>query len=235
MCFAPAQVSGGQHEFSYWDLGQRRPKGAIVQVTLSGGAANVRLFDGSNYRAFKAGRKAKGYGGLAKRSPVRLEVPRSGHWYVVVDCGDLAGRTRASVEVLPGLLPTLRQRPAPRLDQLRDSVAASGYDEFEVCIGQSLRRKIDQGIANSRFGVVVLSNAFFAKNWPQHELDGLVTRNVEGGQFLLPLWHKITKTEVMAMSPTLADKLARSTTDFTLDEIAAEIADVVNEATNQLA
>jgi hypothetical protein len=52
---------------------------------------------------------------------------------------------------------------------------------------------------------------------------------------LLPLWHKITKSEVMAQSPSLVDKLARSTTDFTLDEIAAEIADVVREATDQVA
>jgi hypothetical protein len=46
------------------------------------------------------------------------------------------------------------------------------YDEFELRIGQSLRRKIDEGIARSAFGVVVLSNAFFAKNWTQYELDG---------------------------------------------------------------
>lgn len=41
------------------------------------------------------------------------------------------------------------------------------YDEFELRIGDSLRRKIDAGLANSRFGVVVLSPNFFAKNWPQ--------------------------------------------------------------------
>jgi len=48
------------------------------------------------------------------------------------------------------------------------------YDEFELRIGDSLRRKVDAGISRSRFGVVVLSHAFFAKNWSQHELDGLV-------------------------------------------------------------
>jgi len=275
MSFGQAHTEAEHMKFNSWDLGQQ-PKGAIVQVTLSGTGANVRLFDGSNFRAFKAGRRAKGYGGFAKRSPVRLEIPRSGHWYVVVDLGGLAGRARASVEVLPGRLPALRQLAVPRLDQLRDSVMAANYDaeqlipkewdvfishasedkyevvrplaialqqlglrvwydEFEVRIGDSLRRKIDQGIAHSRFGVVVLSTAFFAKNWTQHELDGLVTRQVEGGQLLLPIWHKITKAEVMAMSPSLADKLARSTTDFTLDEIAAEIADVINEATGQVA
>lgn len=48
------------------------------------------------------------------------------------------------------------------------------YDEFELRIGDGLRRKIDEGIARSAFGVVVLSTAFFAKNWTQYELDGLL-------------------------------------------------------------
>lgn len=109
------------------------------------------------------------------------------------------------------------------------------YDEFELRIGQSLRRKIGEGIARSAFGVVVLSNAFFAKNWTQYELGGLVTRSVDGAQVLLPLWHRITKAKVMVHSPSLADKLARSTSDSTLEEIAAEIARVVLAATQAAA
>jgi hypothetical protein len=37
-----------------------------------------------------------------------------------------------------------------------------------------------------------------------------VTRYVSGEQSLLPIWHDITKDEVMAESPSLADKIARS-------------------------
>jgi hypothetical protein len=104
------------------------------------------------------------------------------------------------------------------------------YDEFELRIGDSLRRKIDSGLARSRFGVVVLSHSFFAKNWPQYELDGLVTREMTGEQVILPLWHRITKSEVMAESPSLADKVARNTSDSTIEEIANEIADVIRDA-----
>jgi hypothetical protein len=105
------------------------------------------------------------------------------------------------------------------------------YDEFELRLGDSLRRKIDQGIARSAFGVVVLSPAFFAKGWPNYELDGLVTRAVAGGQVLLPLWHKVSRADVEAFSPSLADKLARDTTTTTLDQIADEIVEVVTAAT----
>lgn len=103
------------------------------------------------------------------------------------------------------------------------------YDEFELRIGDSLRQKIDAGLTRSRFGVVVLSQQFFTKNWPQYELDGLVTRELTGGQIILPLWHRITKSEVIAKSPSLADKVARSTADFTIEEIAREIVEVIRK------
>lgn len=101
------------------------------------------------------------------------------------------------------------------------------YDEFELKIGDSLRRKIDSGLARSRFGVVVMSKDFFKKGWTNYELDGLVTRAVTGEQILLPVWHEVTKREVIEYSPSLADKLARSTATHTVEEIAAEIIDVI--------
>lgn len=110
------------------------------------------------------------------------------------------------------------------------------YDEFELRIGDSLRRKIDSGIARSRFGVVVLSHPFFAKNWSQYELDGLVVREMSGGkQVILPLWHNISKDEIIAKSPSLADKVALQTATSTIDEIAEQIAAVVLEASPQRA
>ncbi len=121
----------------------------------------------------------------------------------------------------------------PLAEALTDLRVEVWYDEFELRIGDSLRRKIDHGIARSRFGLVVLSRSFFAKNWPQSELDGLVARDVDrGGGRLLPIWHEITKSEVLAQSPSLADRVALSTATSTLDEIAAEIAEVVHPTPN---
>lgn len=104
------------------------------------------------------------------------------------------------------------------------------YDEFELRIGDSLRQRIDAGIARSRYGIVVLSHAFFAKGWPQYELDGLVTMSVGGKQIILPLWHEISKDEVMRQSPSLADKVALRTSDYGIEEIADEITAVVGGA-----
>lgn len=116
----------------------------------------------------------------------------------------------------------------PLAEALRNNGLSVWYDEFELKIGDSLRRKIDKGIANSNFGVIVISRDFINKGWTNYELDGLITKAVNGEQTMLPVWHNVTKREVINYSPSLADKLARSTTDFTVEEIADEIADLIN-------
>jgi hypothetical protein len=102
------------------------------------------------------------------------------------------------------------------------------YDEFEMKIGDSLRRKIDIGLANSRFGIVVLSKDFIHKGWTNYELDGIITKAISGEQIILPIWHNITKSEVINFSPSLADKLARNTAINTVDEIANEISELIH-------
>ena len=106
----------------------------------------------------------------------------------------------------------------PLAEQLGERGLTVWLDDFELRIGDSLRRKIDAGLAGSRFGVVILSRSFFAKGWPQYELDGLITRRVSGEQNLLPIWHDITKDEVKAHSPSLTDKIARSTAQYTIED-----------------
>lgn len=101
------------------------------------------------------------------------------------------------------------------------------YDEFQLTVGDSLRRSIDKGLSNSRFGIVVFSNSFFEKNWPQYELDGLVTKEINGRKVILPIWYKVSKTEVMNYSPSLADKYALDTTKNTIDQIVKELLKVL--------
>lgn len=120
----------------------------------------------------------------------------------------------------------------PLAEALRGQGLSVWFDEFELRIGSSLRRSIDAGLANSRFGVVVLSASFFGKGWTNYELDGLVTREVasDGRQIILPLWHRVTKDDVIQYSPSLADKVALRTADSTVNEIASEIAAVIQQA-----
>ena len=103
------------------------------------------------------------------------------------------------------------------------------YDEFTLKVGDSLRRSIDRGLVNSRFGIVVLLKAFFAKNWPQYELTGLITREIDGERVILPIWHGVSKQDVLKKSPTLADKVALSTGTMSIPRIAKELAQVLRD------
>lgn len=110
---------------------------------------------------------------------------------------------------------------------LRENGLKVWYDEFELKIGDSLRRKIDIGLSKSRLGVVVLSKDFIKKGWTNYELDGIITKVNTGEQVVLPIWHNITKQEVIDFSPSLADKLARNTSNYTVNEIALEISELI--------
>ena len=248
--------------FTHYDLGQKQ-RGQVVEITLSGSAANVQLMDSSNFNNYRNGRKYNYIGGLAKKSPIHLQIPRNGHWHVAVDMRGLRGKVRTSIRILPAPLPTIQERPLSEVPSLvryiDDSISSETrydvfishasedkdevvrplanalisrglsvwYDEFEMKIGDSLRRKIDRGLANSRFGVVVISRDFIRKGWTNYELDGIITRTVSGEQIMLPIWHNITKNEVVDYSPSLADKVARNTSSYTIDEISDEIADLI--------
>lgn len=100
------------------------------------------------------------------------------------------------------------------------------FDEQELKVGDSLRRSIDRGLAHSRFGIVIISPSFLAKDWPQRELDGLVAREEDGRKVVLPVWHEITAPEVRQSSPTLADRLAVSSARGA-EEVAKELLRVI--------
>lgn len=97
------------------------------------------------------------------------------------------------------------------------------YDEFELKLGDSLRRSIDQGLINSRYGIVVLSSSFFKRDWTNYELDGFVNKEMNGLKVILPIWHKVSKDEVQKFSLSLADKVALNSSIYSVKEIAEEI------------
>jgi TIR domain len=89
----------------------------------------------------------------------------------------------------------------PLAEALRRFGVSVWYDEFSLEIGDSISRQIDKGIAEARFGIVVISRAFIQRRWPTHELRGLVSRDVEEDLKILPIWHGVSEDEVAAFSP----------------------------------
>ena len=87
-------------QFIKHDLGQLAGV-EIVEVTITK-AANVRLLDNANFQNYRYGRRHSYTGGYVEHSPVRLQIPRSGHWYVVVDLGGYSGDVSSSIRLLSG-------------------------------------------------------------------------------------------------------------------------------------
>jgi hypothetical protein len=100
------------------------------------------------------------------------------------------------------------------------------YDESTLTLGDSLRRSIDAGLDESRYGLVILSPDFFTKGWTQRELDRLTAREIGPGTVILPILHRLTPTEVAHFSPTLAGKVSVSTVAG-LDIVVQAILNVV--------
>lgn len=101
------------------------------------------------------------------------------------------------------------------------------YDEFTLSIGDSLSKSIDKGLASSRYGIVVISPSFMEKGWTDYELRSLISREIGHEKVILPIWHKITREELIRYSPFLADKFALNTSNSTIEKIAMEILKVV--------
>jgi TIR domain len=107
------------------------------------------------------------------------------------------------------------------------------YDEFTLELGDSLSRSIDRGLAESAFGLVVLSPPFLSKRWPEYELRGLVAREMSAGKTILPIWHGVTRDNILKFSPPLADKLALVTEGKVLLEIVQQVIQVIRPDLNR--
>jgi len=134
-------------QFIQHNLGHRKG-GEIVEITISGSAANVRLMDGSNLNNYNNGRQHRYSGGLAKQSPVRLQIPHSGTWYVAVDVQGLRGSVRSSARILPEPLPAIREAPLSSIPSLVQhdsppSVDSDNRREYDVFISHASEDKDD--------------------------------------------------------------------------------------------
>src|ERR1035441_5591512 len=114
----------------------------------------------------------------------------------------------------------------PLAEALQEAGVRVWLDEQELQIGDSLSGKMDQGLSRSRYGVVILSPAFFAKHWPKKELAGLRALEDAGRKVILPIWHNVDKATVARFSPPLADSFAANS-DQGMFTLAAMISKVV--------
>jgi hypothetical protein len=115
-------------------------------------------------------------------------------------------------------------KPAARL--LAKVLGSKGvevwFDEEILVVGDSIRESIDRGLRNSRFGVVILSDRFFQKRWPQNELSALFAMEKQADTKIIPVRHNLSIEALKRASPLLADRVSISM-DAGAEEVATRI------------
>ena len=114
------------------------------------------------------------------------------------------------------------------VDELKKQGFKVWYDTNKLKWGDSMREKIDKGLAKSRYGVVVLSPNYIAehKYWTKAELNGLFQVESINGKVILPIWHNLTKKQVVEYSNRINALEAQvSAQTKTLDEYRAQDSD----------
>lgn len=114
----------------------------------------------------------------------------------------------------------------PLADELIKYGVEVWYDEFSLEVGDSLTASIDKGLINSKFGLIIISPSFFQKRWTEYELKSLLTKEINGGKVILPIWHNVDQSFVASKSLFLADKKAISS-ESGISRMALEIIKIV--------
>jgi hypothetical protein len=85
---------------------------------------------------------------------------------------------------------------------------------------------VNEGLARSRFGVVILSESFLGKKWTLDELDALMALERPGHEVVIPILHNVAHTSLAERYPLLANRVCLDTSAG-LDNVSAAILRVV--------
>ncbi|MFC0428866.1 toll/interleukin-1 receptor domain-containing protein [Chryseobacterium scophthalmum] len=120
-----------------------------------------------------------------------------------------------------------RKGPAKDLHDLLESKGVSvWFSEKDVLLGSPLMREIDRGLAKSKVGIVLVTPSFLERinnaGIADKELSALLARDL-----LIPIVHNTTYDNLRDVSPLLGSRSGLSTTEDTMEEIAAKLAELV--------
>jgi hypothetical protein len=120
---------------------------------------------------------------------------------------------------------------APLAELLTQRGLTVWLDQWELTLGDSLRRSIEQALSQTSFGVVILSPEYLRKLWPMRELDGLFSMETPDRKLILPVLHNLRHDELTRRWPMLSDRLSCST-DRGLAVVADQIVVAVQKSDN---
>jgi hypothetical protein len=108
------------------------------------------------------------------------------------------------------------------------------YDEAEIKIGDSISKKIEEGLKGSRFVLAFISHSFLKRKWPDRELRTALTSSIrEKNKKVLPVLIDILPEQLFENYPLLSDIKFKtiSVEPYLIGELlqlAEEIKDIVS-------
>ena len=109
------------------------------------------------------------------------------------------------------------------VESLKEKNASVWFDDKELKIGDQIRTMLEQGLINSKYGIVLISNEYLNKYWTNQELNSLYEMEEHGIKKILPILLNISHEEVKQKSPFLASKYSLIYDENNLDEITSKI------------
>ena len=181
-----------------------------------------------------SGRSSGGGSGRVKAS---WSKPSSTVFYTPLELRELTP-VRANVETLAAKQPDLRdvflchawddrKGAAKELNDLLEGLGVKvWFSEKDIGLGEPFMRAIDKGLANSRVGIVLVTPAMLStlpnEGVADKELSALLA-----GERLVPIVHQTTYDALREVSPLLASRNGLNTTDNSMVEVAAKLAELV--------
>ncbi|MBP6179678.1 MAG: toll/interleukin-1 receptor domain-containing protein [Anaerolineales bacterium] len=119
---------------------------------------------------------------------------------------------------------------SPLVHELTGRLIKVWYDEYSLSVGDSLVDKIDEGLRQCEFGIVIISENFLTrKKWTNREFRSLTTKEIEiGKKVILPIWLGVSREQVAEYSLDLVDKFALNS-EIGIQQIAEKIIDEIRK------
>jgi hypothetical protein len=126
----------------------------------------------------------------------------------------------------------------PYVEPLVSALEAAGirvwFDKTTLEWGDDLRSSIDRGLANCRYGIVVFSKAFLGrKKWTEYELNSLFALEQSSNKVILPIWHGITRADLIQYGPAFADRLAKISSADSYGDIVESLLEMLGRSKSQ--
>lgn len=118
----------------------------------------------------------------------------------------------------------------PLYNELTAKKAKVWYDDYSLTVGDSLSEKLEEGIRECRYGILIVSKYLLEnKSWGKYEIQSFISKQVsENRTLILPVWHSVTKGDIAKVNHWLADKKALIYSNSNIEVIANNLINKLN-------